>query len=85
VALEAREKNYFPNEKNGYYDVGGLSTLDILQAKLSEDEYRGFLLGNVFKYLSRHKYKNGVEDIQKAFVYLDLYEKMYQKGATDNE
>jgi hypothetical protein len=67
------------SEKNGYYDVGGLSTLDILQAKLSENEYRGFLLGNVFKYLSRHKYKNGVEDIQKAFVYLDLYEKEYRK------
>jgi hypothetical protein len=67
------------SEKNGYYDVGGLSTLDILQAKLSEDEYRGFLLGNVFKYLSRHKYKNGAEDIQKAFVYLDLYEKEYRR------
>lgn len=80
MALEARE-----NEKHGYYDVGGLSTLDILQAKLTEEEYRGFLLGNVFKYLSRHKYKNGVEDIQKALVYLDLYERMYQKGATDYE
>lgn len=67
------------SEKNGYYDVGGLSTLDILQAKLSEDEYRGFLLGNVFKYLSRHKHKNGIEDIQKAFVYLDLYEKEYRR------
>jgi|688.fasta_scaffold369121_3 hypothetical protein len=67
------------SEKSGYYDVGGLSTLDILQAKLSEDEYRGFLLGNVFKYLSRHKHKNGVEDIQKAFVYLDLYEKEYRR------
>lgn len=67
--------------KNGYYDIGGLSTLDILQAKLTEEEYRGFLLGNVFKYLSRHKHKNGIEDIQKAIVYLDLYEKEYTRGA----
>lgn len=80
MALEARG-----NEKHGYYDVGGLSTLDILQAKLSDEEYRGFLLGNVFKYLSRHKHKNGVEDIQKAFVYLDLYERMYQKGVVNHE
>lgn len=89
MALEARG-----NEKHGYYDVGGLSTLDILKAKLTEEEYRGFLLGNVFKYLSRHKHKNGVEDIQKALVYLDLYEnfahlnlyeKMHQKGADNHE
>ena len=75
--MEAQEN------KNGYYDVGGLSTMDILQAKLTEDEYRGFLLGNVIKYLSRHKHKNGIEDIQKALVYLNIYEKEYRKGSDE--
>lgn len=68
-ALEVRE-----SEKHGYYDIGGLSTLDILQAKLTEEEYQGFLLGNVFKYLSRHKHKGSkYNDILKAEEYLRWY------------
>lgn len=30
-----------------------------------------FLEGNVIKYVSRHKQKNGLEDLRKARVYLD--------------
>jgi hypothetical protein len=31
----------------------------------------GFLEGNVIKYVSRHKQKNGVEDLKKARHYID--------------
>ena len=31
----------------------------------------GFLEGNIIKYVSRHKSKNGVEDLKKARHYLD--------------
>lgn len=31
----------------------------------------GFLEGNVIKYVSRYKHKNGVEDLRKARQYLD--------------
>ena len=38
----------------------------------------GFLEGNVIKYVTRHKTKNGVEDINKAIHYLELIkEKVY--------
>jgi len=30
----------------------------------------GFLEGNVLKYISRYKDKNGIQDLQKAMVYL---------------
>ena len=30
-----------------------------------------FLEGNIVKYISRYKYKNGIEDLQKARTYLD--------------
>jgi len=32
----------------------------------------GYLQGNVIKYVSRHKHKNGAEDIAKAIHYLEL-------------
>ena len=32
----------------------------------------GFCEGNVVKYVTRHKRKNGVEDIRKAIHYLEL-------------
>ncbi len=31
----------------------------------------GFLEGNVVKYVTRHKYKNGLDDLKKARHYLD--------------
>jgi len=31
-----------------------------------------FIEGNVIKYVMRHKYKNGIEDLKKAKHYLDL-------------
>jgi hypothetical protein len=34
-------------------------------------EYKGYLKGNCLKYLWRYEYKNGLEDLKKAKVYLD--------------
>lgn len=31
--------------KSSYYDEGGIETLDIIKAKLSPEQYKGFLLG----------------------------------------
>lgn len=31
-----------------------------------------FIEGNVIKYVMRHKYKNGIEDLKKARHYIDL-------------
>lgn len=55
-----------------YYDVGGLETLEIIKSKLPIEEYRGFLRGNVFKYLSRAGYKTEIpaDDYWKALDYL---------------
>jgi len=40
----------------------------------------GFCEGNVIKYISRYKAKNGVEDLQKAKHYIDLLINQIQKG-----
>ena len=40
-----------------------------------------FLEGNVVKYITRHKTKNGIEDIRKVIHYAELIlEKKYGKG-----
>lgn len=44
---------------------------DAMQAWMSEDEFRGFLRGNVVKYIARCEDKGGVEDLKKAQHYLE--------------
>jgi len=50
--------------------VGGIETIDFIKAKLTAEQFEGYLLGNVIKYLSRYRHKNGLEDLQKAGWYL---------------
>lgn len=44
---------------------------DFMQACMSPEAFRGFLLGNVIKYAARHQAKGGVEDLRKAAHYLE--------------
>lgn len=37
---------------------------------MTPDEVVGFYKGNVIKYLTRYKEKNGIEDLKKAQVYV---------------
>lgn len=53
-----------------HYKTGGIETIDYLKAKLTKDQFDGFLLGNVLKYTSRFQHKNGIEDLKKAEWYL---------------
>lgn len=52
-----------------HYRHGGIDTIDYLRAKLSPDEFRGFLKGNIIKYLSRAEWKGGGDDYAKALWY----------------
>jgi len=53
-----------------HYTVGGIETIDYIQAKLTPDEFRGYLKGNVIKYTSRAQYKEyPEEDIDKMVWY----------------
>lgn len=38
---------------------------------LNLEQLSGFYLGNIMKYLTRYREKNGVEDLQKAKTYLE--------------
>lgn len=54
-----------------HYKQGGIETIDFMKAKMTPVQFEGYLLGNVFKYLSRYQYKNGIEDVRKSQWYLN--------------
>lgn len=55
-----------------HYKVGGIETIDYIQAKLTAEEFAGYCKGNALKYISRanHK-KDATEDLRKAIWYLE--------------
>ena len=58
------------DNKSSYYDVGGIETLDIIKAKLTPEQYQGYLLGNAIKYLTRCNHKGCKKrDLEKAANY----------------
>ena len=56
--------------KSDYYDVGRMQTIDIIRAKLSREQFIGFLLGNILKYGCRLNWKgDAIRDCEKVGVY----------------
>jgi len=53
-----------------HYKTGKLEVIDILEDQLTQEEFCGYLRGNILKYLFRYKNKGGVTDLQKAQWYL---------------
>lgn len=51
--------------------VGKIETIEYLKDKMSPDMFEGYCVGNVLKYVSRYKKKNGLEDLRKAQWYLN--------------
>ena len=58
-----------------HYNRTSVEVIATIKGMSTTSEYRGFLIGNVVKYISRYSMKNGIEDIKKARYYLDLLEK----------
>lgn len=53
-----------------HYTVGGIETIAYIKAKLTPEEFRGYLKGNVLKYASRANHKNNpTQDIDKMVWY----------------
>lgn len=54
-----------------HYTSGGIECIDYLRFTLPKEQFRGFLRGNIVKYMHRFDKKNGVQDLKKARQYLD--------------
>lgn len=53
-----------------HYTTGGIETIDFIKAKLGREGFIAYCIGNVMKYITRYQHKNGIEDLNKAMVYL---------------
>ena len=53
-----------------HYNKSGIETIDMIES-VTSDGFQAYLQGNILKYLCRYKYKNGVEDLEKAKWYLN--------------
>lgn len=57
-----------------HYKVGGIETIDYMQAKLSPEEFAGYCRGNALKYISRVGHKDAMtQEISKAIWYLERW------------
>lgn len=72
-ALPAGQKKWIKVDvvdKPEHYNKGGIEAIDYIKQQLG-DGFADYCAGNVHKYIHRYKYKNGVEDLRKARVYLE--------------
>lgn len=68
--LTAKEHASDPVNSPSHY-VGQIECIDYLRDKLTMEEFTGFCMGNVLKYSSRWRKKDGLQDLKKAKVYLE--------------
>ena len=76
IANNARETKELDNVNHPtHYNKGTMECLDVIKACLSNSEFKGFLKGNVLKYMYRKGDKgDALEDLNKACWYAKLME-----------
>lgn len=60
---------------SSHYKKGSVEPIELI---IGQD--MGFLEGNIVKYVTRYKYKDGIKDLEKAKYYLD---KLLEKAAVE--
>ena len=63
-----------------HYESGKFECIDVMVETQGSKAVQHFCICNAFKYLYRHKRKNGLEDIKKAIWYLNKYVKLEEKA-----
>lgn len=78
MCMKKQQQNCTERSGADSYQVGGshykdktVTPWDAMASCMSQEEFVGFLRGNVIKYTMRCNDKGGVEDLRKARHYLD--------------
>ena len=56
-----------------HYCTGKFECIEVMIETQGIEAVKNFCMCNVFKYIYRHKGKNGMQDIEKAQRYLEIY------------
>ena len=65
------------DSKSSYYDRGGIITLDVIKAKLTDEQFQGYCLGNIIKYSCRANFKG---DFKRDIEKIGYYSKFIKSG-----
>lgn len=69
-----------------YYDAGGIETIEIIRAKLTPEQFRGYLLGNLLKYACRMNFKGCPgRDAEKAGQYAGWLTRLAHSDTAEDE
>ena len=65
-----------------HYDVPGREKqpIELMHLGLTDEEFCGYCIGNVMKYILRYKHKGGDSDLYKAREYIDFLTQAYKPG-----
>lgn len=68
------------NNPPHYQLNNGMEVIDIIEAALTEEEFRGYLKGNNLKYIYREPHKgNSEQDVAKSIWYAERYKEALAK------
>ncbi len=56
-----------------HYETTGVECIVAMEAAQGAEAVQAFCICNAFKYIWRHKHKNGAEDVRKAVWYLQKW------------
>jgi hypothetical protein len=63
-----------------HYTNGNIECIDGIKASMPAEQYKGYLKGNIIKYIWRYENKGGVEDLKKAEWYIERLIKEVSDG-----
>lgn len=67
-----------------HYCQGGIECIKAIEASMTPEGFQDYCKGNVLKYLWRWRDKAGVQDLEKALVYLNWLIESAKNGAINN-
>ena len=62
-----------------HYETGKFECIEVMQEVFGTEAVQNFCVCNAFKYLYRHRRKNGKEDIEKARWYINKHLALEEK------
>tara|TARA_R110002012_G_scaffold233353_1_gene406494 strand:- start:3647 stop:3874 length:228 start_codon:yes stop_codon:yes gene_type:complete len=62
-----------------HYNTGDIECIDAIKESMTPESFKGYLKGNIQKYIWRYEAKKGVEDLKKAQWYLNKLIKTIEK------
>lgn len=71
-----------PVNQPNHYKTGLVETIVSIKNILHHKGFQDYCVGNVVKYISRYRTKNGLEDLKKAKIYIEFLINSYEENPT---